>query len=908
MGNNSYQNNINMFVSNMTDLLVFLKSINYERMPKNEVYDLCNIFEGQEIDIAKLNRARYYLKLIYDNNLSVYGKNLAFYIKHIDIPNAETLSKFYTFSKTLHSARFAKMSDDKIALLFDIINNDNLSEKEIKQLLWGAKQKGTIFGIAEPDLMQFIKKGCYERNKLEYEKLNNIFQVFKSNYKPFSNNNEELFNEIIIPCFDAIRKHNTTVDQELQEFAEGELDELAAFASIYTSVLLHTNNSHDKENVNLDLVKKLVVDTLAKRHSEKADSIINKETSYNLYNFLSSLKKNKNDEEIFNIQDIRNLLSQTTSLIWSVDNAKAQNIRNVLEYYLESVNKQIEESQSIDDFKPITSKEIILQVGTILNEAPISVYEAVQMLLGSTVGETYNNMLNNNELNITYNKNFSSKEEFMRLYNDLKITNMTPEKHYEILTKRPSLLCTLSLDSMQKATTSITDCIYQAFNPNRDKEISQIEKISELKNLGFVPNEFLDGDNISDIFQTRTLTRINSKDGDFRANLIKNISTLSTLTTTDSIQYAIKHNFNLLIANPIVFKQFITDIQTKSLSLDKFKENLNTFLESKVEIKDSKLDKNFDMNYIDFGYEAIQLYNYSQSQSQYTDTKSYQSAENTIARNLELLHNGEYQYPTPTIEKFKDKVDKFSSKAKKLLSSKNKNIADNTKATIEELNEHLKNKYSTLQESIIEQEQTTTDFYLNARERKEKKFRHPDIKKYYNISNKFEELIQLCKELKLPITQLVQSKANCNSVKASIISGDKKYHNFRNKAIKMDANTVDKKHEMDALYHLIETTSNLSDLDEDSLTQERMSTNMYYIKILESILLSHWHNFLVISKDLLKTESIEQIYIKRIQTNTKNEAYRLMMIMKAINAKIKSITNESPLERLITEYISEQCM
>ena len=46
--------------------------------------------------------------------------------------------------------------------------------------------------------------------------------------------------EIIIPCFDAIRKHNTTVDQELQEFAEGELDELAAFASIYTSVLLHT--------------------------------------------------------------------------------------------------------------------------------------------------------------------------------------------------------------------------------------------------------------------------------------------------------------------------------------------------------------------------------------------------------------------------------------------------------------------------------------------------------------------------------------------------------------------------------------------------------------------------------------------------------------------------------------------
>jgi len=460
----------------------------------------------------------------------------------------------------LTACNFEMLNEEQLEFFFNEIDSRQFSKENTSKLIYGAYNKYFLSSSFEegkrPNLISILGNETMTKNTNTFLCLHSAFAKFKSSLKAKSlTYSHEDVDNIIKKCWEAIKIHTHGTNANFRKFTEEEMSKLYTFGIIYNTLTSIEDNDTSFSDE--------IITRLADRYSEKPNLHMKKSIGESFSALVENLTSpDQQPDEIFSSEEMRELISNNFKLVYK-DSEKEHIVRNILKNYINTLANTSDNKT----FKEFSTKDIIKADSSLLLMKPYNVYESSQLLLGNTATTTFNNAQNKNDLEFNYTLEegirLNIRKKLVELFPNLKISNITEEKHLEIIQQFPHLLTNITLFRLHEAMTALIDTIYTAYGLEGKETTTLEEKRNRLTALGFDCNSFFDGDNILDIFSNYPFTQLTGTMSSHKEYLSENITLLSQFLSPQEIQEVIRHNYSILTQTPQTLFEKISLLQKK---------------------------------------------------------------------------------------------------------------------------------------------------------------------------------------------------------------------------------------------------------------------------------------------------------------------------------------------------------
>lgn len=430
--------------------------------------------------------------------------------------------------------------------LYEIFVERGYDFKTANAILNGARRMAILSNesqeIVMVDILDLFKNHCSKLDEIKYQKIDAVVRRFKEYYtkrKIKTPKIEKMIQEIYV----AIKSRADSVNKDLAEFTEQDINRMFIVASIYNSI----NNYINAENGESRAADSIVGEKLTQAIVNNQNLAINemlKENAEELMESLTSSSAFLPEDEIFSGEELKRLLKHTTSIIYTTDAAKATQARLILKNYIETLKLEIEHGTPEESFlNALTAKRLVIKSGSLLT-APESLKTGIDLVSGKTISESIT----------PSGKGKKTQEQLVELFPGLKIEGFTAKKQAYLLSRSPSLLNELGGATALKSITSIVDGIAIGLY-GMSPETSIEERIQKIKQNGFNVDGLLHADNLNELFNGDALKTATAK-----KRFGENLTILSKILSPSNIQKIIQHNINFLCQDPQVLKSNLDEI------------------------------------------------------------------------------------------------------------------------------------------------------------------------------------------------------------------------------------------------------------------------------------------------------------------------------------------------------------
>ncbi len=501
--------------------------------------------------------------------------------KLIDRANIFNDSNIISYSDFENILRFHHFNNpykygEEIRELYNFFSKHNFTKADVEAVINGAKKHSILKHDNYDkfrDVKAIIEQISSENDILLLKKLNAIDKKFK---EYFRNNNlkypalENVIQDTMKTALRVTKEENA----DIFSYSDEVVDIMWNLACIYNSINSHIASVNSPINFTRNGIEKSFIRTVDGIMVEKINKMAdinftrlkkvydgNKSRAEVFDDFLEALIDNSLENgEKFSEEEIRKLMLQTPSLVFSASRKKLDAARAALNMYINEVLKMIETKPTLKEFskklESVTTKKILLRAGTILNASPEIINSSISLLLGKSVDEITPDVRTLDTENSVYDKKaYILKTRFP----ELKIEDMSLQDHLNILNNHNTLFYTLNTSSMYNATNLILSYTCQGLGLD-SKDIYTNQDM--LESLGFNTQSLFTGNNISDVFGSRFIAQDNTS----KENYIKNISLISKLVPINDLQEIIKHKFNFFIQDTKTLTEEVKNLINSSKS------------------------------------------------------------------------------------------------------------------------------------------------------------------------------------------------------------------------------------------------------------------------------------------------------------------------------------------------------
>lgn len=484
------------------------------------------------------------------------------------------------FNGVLNAHKYRELDNETRYQLYNFFINHGCTFQDAFSILAGAKKKAIIMADTDKyvklDVVDMLKNYSTNSDIIVYKRIDQIDKKFKEYYSS-KNIKTPAIDKLITSCYKAIKVRNEKFNDELGDFTLDQLDELFYVACIYNSINEYFNDESEQERLSDYVVGQKLATIIENNKQLKLDAKLNKKFA----GFLESISKVDDvlpKEEAFAAEDVKSLLTKTSSLIYSCNASKAYGVRRVLREYLNELMKRAEDGSIEKEFlNKTTAKSILLKSGSILQNQQVSIGESLDLLLGKTSKEIVDNG------NYVATKQADkAKIDFAKNYPNFKIVGFGVAENVNILQNNVTLIRKLNLQTVSVLCDNMVDAIYNTFYPNKE-EITTKQKIEQLKILGFNPETLVHKDNIQELISP-VEQPMNTEETALRFS--DNIKSLSKVLKPNEIQSIINHNVNLLFQDNGKLEQEINQIYILSKGNYKvFKKKMEEYVNGRYSLE-----------------------------------------------------------------------------------------------------------------------------------------------------------------------------------------------------------------------------------------------------------------------------------------------------------------------------------
>ncbi len=482
------------------------------------------------------------------------------------------------FSLTLDHAEIREMYEIFMAMHKE--NVHNMDRATVGMIFKGAKK----YMIANSDrFVDFSKvKDLIKTHQSETDlKLYKAFYKIDQKFKETNFSGEKLpVDTLIKNCYKKAQQVCAELNVEEDSLIDDVVNIIWSLACIYNSLVNYTSDLSRASSTRLSIyAEKLLQERILAKSTIFYKGLLNnypdiefeKTQMYYFDEFLNMLMNDSfaNKDELFNEQDVYDLINHTPYLVFVANKEKLEGARAALNLYMEAVLKEFPKT------KRKTTKDIFKKAGSILDNSPIANENAVRLLLGENVGSILES--NYGKDHYLSRKNLL-KQDYMKMsFENLHISGMDFNKHSFVLNTRNSIFTTLTIDNMYDCISNVLTLTCDALEI--DEEYLATKKLA-LDRLGFNVGEMFTGDNIFDIFDTSSkfISHTNETRQELE-NYKQNIKILSGLISMPNIFKIVQHNFKFLTQNNTdEFSKIILGSKTQ----EELQANLTKLINSKV--------------------------------------------------------------------------------------------------------------------------------------------------------------------------------------------------------------------------------------------------------------------------------------------------------------------------------------
>lgn len=504
------------------------------------------------------------------NDISKIGIDKLLSVRAPRFLNSSALS-FHEFLFVLKRNGFSLTLDHaEIRELYEIFmsmhkeNVHNMDRATVSVIFKGAKK----YMIANTDkFVDFSKvKDLIKAHQTETDlKLYKAFYKIDQKFKETNLYGEKLpVDTLIKQCFKKAQQVCAELNVEEDRLTDDVVNIIWSLACIYDSLVNYTSSISQSTGARLSAyAERLLQERILAKSTLFYKDLLNnypdiefeKTQMFYFEQFLEALTSDPaaNKDELFNQQDVYDLINHTPYLVFAANKEKLEGARFALNLYMESVLKEFPK------IKRKTTKDIFKKAGSILDNSPIANENAVRLLLGEDVGSILK--YNYGKDHYLSRKN-TLKQDYMKMsFGSLRISGMDLNKHSYVLNTRNSIFTQLSVDNMYDCISNVLTLTCDAIGI--DEQYLSTKKLA-LDRLGFSVAQMFTGDNIFDIFDvsSKFISQTNEKREDLE-NYKQNVKVLSGLIALPDIFKVVQHNFKFLTQNNMAeYSKLIAESKT----------------------------------------------------------------------------------------------------------------------------------------------------------------------------------------------------------------------------------------------------------------------------------------------------------------------------------------------------------
>lgn len=484
--------------------------------------------------------------------------------------------------KGLWTPGYNQEIDSLIDRLFQEFASANFSRKETNQVIFGAK---SYLMHQKNEYVNFSRKDNFSRTVelILNREDKKIFQEIERADNKFKDFCRECFGKVegltlLTNDFWELAKQNyqlktSTISKKCKDDAERLVGLYKTFASIFNTIARHTDDYASKDDLLSETRNSLV--TIIKNNESSVKKMLEQgdKVAESFDEFLEELTKTDDPRVRFSAQEVRQLLSKTTSVVRIANAKKWKLISGVLNDYID----RISEKYSDDSFKQTySSKTMILDAGSLLrvNAGDLSV--AVELFLGKTfkeaLGEEMADLLQKPTTKIT-----NKKLDLLTFLPNFKIKDMDKATNKYIVGTGPSIFVKMNPNNLYDNLNDLATCFCKAYDYYDERFGAKIKFLNE---KGIDIQEILTKDNIFDILN---INQKMTKEG--KENFVENVKIFKNLVSPSDVARIVQHNFNFICKQPKEVMYELKEIAGQANSIEDFKAKIQDYVNQKVRAK-----------------------------------------------------------------------------------------------------------------------------------------------------------------------------------------------------------------------------------------------------------------------------------------------------------------------------------
>lgn len=508
---------------------------------------------------------------------------------------------FRAFNNVMRIHKYDYFDEESRRLLYRFFFDKDISLARMKDIFNGAKK----YAIASSDkyvdfanVKDLITNCNTEEDLRLYAKFNAIDQKLKQYYRETGTQYSKL-DDVLKAIWKKARLVSSNTNDTIRKYSDNMIEIMWGLACIYNSLNerimskpVVVRKSVDGE-IDVRQFLRTIDAIMLTRILECKDATINQivntlpkgQKQYELFDdFLYELMDGEDginsENELFDSDDLVNLITHTPSLVATANRRKLEGARRALNMYIDRV-MDMSDKPVLKDF---STKDIFLHAGTILNLKENVIRTNIDLLLGKSMGELSYDITDTNTDSIRAIK----KRLLKYIFPNLRIQGMDLNKHMYALKTRNTIMSNLNTNSLYDAAQALVDTLCAGYNVPVNYNDNINTKNNKLKRIGINVDELFTGDNIFDLFPSKFIsTRAvkfdsNGNPTGEQKEFIDNIRLLSRLISSDTMQEIIRHNFTFLTNNNETIRKNVVRIFMSAKSQKELLAKFETFINNAI--------------------------------------------------------------------------------------------------------------------------------------------------------------------------------------------------------------------------------------------------------------------------------------------------------------------------------------
>ena len=479
------------------------------------------------------------------------------------------------------------IDDTTIQKLYDFFTQNGYTYSACNIALRGAKHKSNLVYGNNIDFSnkkyfnQLLDELLSKQNLSVYRRISVIYEIFN---RDSADDKSPKKMEIVKKFLATITNTLDGTDKDIYSFFNSSFNLLENFAFLYyeLSKNIHTTNTsfikngHGFLNV-IDEIMYSKINFFANNIEKFNDQQMEK-----FSDILYELKNSKDNDENFTDDEIATLLIHTPHILLTSSHDKIKSLRDILNNYFKNIceNFQIQDN----NLPKFSTKEVILNSGSILGKLSSNVDFTTDLLTGKTLQNILEQDFLNNEGQL-YNKSDSQKYVLYKLLPNLKLEGSDFDFNYKVIKRNTSILSTITPSSLYNILDGLAFAVGEGVGLPNFYNFRQ--RIYTLKKYGVNFEEIITKDNLIPLFQhfsISSMTANGRKIYSIGDNIIKNVNFLSQFLPLNEISKIVQHNILLLTQQPDKIISNFTTIAKGSQNIDEFIGYINNFVNNDFKI------------------------------------------------------------------------------------------------------------------------------------------------------------------------------------------------------------------------------------------------------------------------------------------------------------------------------------